>query len=159
MISPREPPTLARPNLEAITTSSRRPVFASAAPRNSSDLPPPYISAVTKWVRPASSAALTTDAVSSGPIRMPKLLHPSPSTETASPDAPTLRISTDHLSVRVVMPSGRDQMVEQPFLDVRRKAEGRHRLRYVVWIAQPPPYVRTHVVRPGHSLPYSGQGR
>ena len=43
----------------AITTSSRAS-GCSAAPRNSSDLPPPYISAVSKWVIPASSAAWTT---------------------------------------------------------------------------------------------------
>src|SRR5690348_15907239 len=94
MISDREPPCPARPNLLAMITSSRLPAFESAAPRNSSLLPPPYISAVSNSVMPASSAALTTSAVSSGPMRMPKLLQPRPSTDTAKPELPTLRIST-----------------------------------------------------------------
>src|SRR4051812_593056 len=80
-------------------TSSRFADLPSAAPRNSSLLPPPYISAVSKNVIPTSSAASTTDWVSSGPIRIPKLLQPRPSTDTARPDPPTLRASTRNLHV------------------------------------------------------------
>src|SRR4051812_6728101 len=106
MISVREPPSSGRPNLDATTTSSRLADLASAAPRNSSLLPPPYISAVSKNVIPASSAASTTACVSSGPIRIPKLLQPRPSTDTARPDRPTLRASmeTSALSLSVHEP-------------------------------------------------------
>src|SRR5689334_6587295 len=106
MISDREPPWPARPNLLAMITSSRLPDFESAAPRNSSLLPPPYISAVSNSVMPASTAALTTSAVSPGPMRMPKLLQPRPSTDTARPELPTLRISTANLRTEPANLSG-----------------------------------------------------
>ena len=78
-------------NLVAMTTSSRR--RPSALPENSSDLPPPYISAVSKWVIPTSRAASTTARVWAASIRIPKLLQPSPTTETAGPSTPRRRAS------------------------------------------------------------------
>ena len=41
----------------------RLPPAPRALPRNTSDCPPPYISAVSKWVMPASRAACTTATV------------------------------------------------------------------------------------------------
>src|SRR4051794_1473828 len=49
------------------------------------------MSAVSKWFTPASSAASTTCLDASSSIRMPKLLHPRPATETSR--LPTVRIS------------------------------------------------------------------
>ena len=63
-----------------MTTSSRRPT--SARPRYSSDSPSPYTSAVSKCVTPASSAAATTSRVAAASSRRPKLLVPSPASET-----------------------------------------------------------------------------
>ena len=49
------------------------------------------MSAVSKWFTPASSAASTTRFDAASSIRMPKLLHPRPATDTSR--LPTLRIS------------------------------------------------------------------
>ena len=49
------------------------------------------MSAVSKWLTPASRAASTTAFDASSSMRMPKLLQPSPATETSSD--PTLRVS------------------------------------------------------------------
>src|SRR2546423_4134862 len=76
-------------NLVAMTTSSRCP--ARARPRYSSDLVPPYTSAVSKKVMPASRAACTTFLVPSPSSRIPKLLHPRPTSDTFS--VPSLRVS------------------------------------------------------------------
>src|SRR5438105_15681729 len=51
------------------------------------------MSAVSNSVTPSSSARCTTAAVCSLSIRIPKLLQPSPATETWSPERPTLRYS------------------------------------------------------------------
>src|SRR5580698_2627423 len=53
------------------------------------------MSAVSKRVMPASSAAPTTESVSTGPRRPPKLLQPKPTTLTLS--EPIVRVSTGHL--------------------------------------------------------------
>ena len=53
------------------------------------------MSAVSKKLMPASSAASTTALVSARPIRMPKLLQPRPTTLTSS--EPIVRVSTDAL--------------------------------------------------------------
>src|SRR5438874_12348055 len=74
-------------------TMFRRWGFRAGA-RNSSDLPAPYMSAVSKKVMPASMQALTTSAVRSASSRPPKLLQPRPTSDTLSPDFPRLRYST-----------------------------------------------------------------
>ena len=75
------------PNLVASTTSRRR--RPSASPSSRSDPPLlPYESAVSKKVIPTSRAAETTSRVPSRSSLFPKLLHPRPTTETTSPDAP-----------------------------------------------------------------------
>src|SRR3989304_661306 len=51
------------------------------------------MSAVSNSVTPRSSARLTTAADCSLSIRIPKLLQPSPATETCRPERPTLRYS------------------------------------------------------------------
>src|SRR5579872_6621067 len=81
------------PNLVATTTCSRRP--RNAFPRYSSLFLPPHISAVSRKLTPASSAACTTLAVASASRRQPKLLHPRPTTETCS--EPILRFSMNPL--------------------------------------------------------------
>src|SRR6266566_6952795 len=76
------------PNLVARTTWSRRP--ASTSPSSSSLLPPPpYMSAVSSRVIPASMAASTTERVASASSLRPKLLQPSPATDTSSPESPS----------------------------------------------------------------------
>src|ERR1039457_2689360 len=76
------------PNFVASTTWSRRP--ASTSPRISSDPPPPpYVSAVSSRVTPASRAASTTARVPATSSRRPKVLPPSPATDTSSPELPT----------------------------------------------------------------------
>src|ERR671934_574108 len=50
------------------------------------------MSAVSKSVMPASSAASTTARVASRSIRPPKLLQPSPTTETSGPSRPNRRV-------------------------------------------------------------------
>src|SRR2546423_152633 len=77
------------PNFVAMRASSRRP--ASARPRNSSLLVPPYISAVSRKLIPASSASRTTLDVASASSLPPKLLQPRPTTDTSSD--PTFRLS------------------------------------------------------------------
>src|SRR5438105_1900972 len=52
------------------------------------------MSAVSKSVTPASSAASTTARVPSRSTRMPKLLQPSPTTETSGPSVPNRRVRT-----------------------------------------------------------------
>src|ERR671935_3206368 len=52
------------------------------------------MSAVSISVTPASSAASTTARVPSRSTRMPKLLLPSPTTETSGPSAPKRRVRT-----------------------------------------------------------------
>jgi len=49
------------------------------------------MSAVSSSVMPASIAASTTALVASRSSRRPKLLQPSPATETISPESPTGR--------------------------------------------------------------------
>ena len=67
-------------------------------PNCSSDPPrPPYISAVSNKVIPFSIARSTTARVPSRSKRIPKLLHPSPTVETRSPDVPKFRYSIDFL--------------------------------------------------------------
>src|SRR5699024_4412896 len=78
-------------NFVLSTTSSRR--FPSAAPMYSSEVPPPYISAVSRCVTPASSAACRTAELDSKSSRMPKLLHPRPTTDTSGPSLPSRRVS------------------------------------------------------------------
>src|SRR5438445_13343226 len=90
------------PNFVAMTTSSRR--LPRAVPRNSSDLPPPYISAVSKNVMPSSTDCCTTAVESSASMRMPKLLHPSPRAETVSPLRPSCRYSIRSESMTAVSP-------------------------------------------------------
>src|SRR3954447_15072671 len=51
------------------------------------------MSAVSSNVMPSSSAASTTARVRSRSTRPPKLLQPSPTTETVSPEAPSWRYS------------------------------------------------------------------
>src|SRR6202035_4082146 len=53
------------------------------------------ISAVSKWVIPASRHAWTTAALASLSIRIPKLLHPTPTTETRGPPTPMGRCFTE----------------------------------------------------------------
>src|SRR5438876_8635388 len=50
------------------------------------------MSAVSKSVMPASSAASTTARVASRSMRPPKLLQPSPTTETSGPSRPNRRV-------------------------------------------------------------------
>src|ERR687885_236794 len=50
------------------------------------------MSAVSNSVTPASSAASTTARVPSRSTRPPKLLHPSPTTETSGPSVPNRRV-------------------------------------------------------------------
>src|ERR687886_1946661 len=52
------------------------------------------MSAVSKRVTSASSAASTTARVPSRSTRPPKLLQPSPTTETSGPSAPSRRVRT-----------------------------------------------------------------
>src|SRR5208282_5254134 len=52
------------------------------------------MSAVSNRLMPSSSALCTTARVCSASHRMPKLLHPSPTAETLSPELPSLRYST-----------------------------------------------------------------
>src|SRR6478609_9195605 len=52
------------------------------------------MSAVSKRVIPASSAASTTARVPSRSTRMPKLLQPRPTTETSGPSLPKRRVRT-----------------------------------------------------------------
>src|SRR5208282_4888774 len=52
------------------------------------------MSAVSNRLMPSSSALCTTARVCSASHRMPKLLHPSPTAETLSPEVPSLRYST-----------------------------------------------------------------
>src|SRR3954453_12195001 len=77
------------PNFVAMTTSSRR--LPSALPRNCSERVLPYMSAGSKTVIPASSAAWTTALLSSSSFRVPKLLQPSPTNDTVR--LPILRVS------------------------------------------------------------------
>src|ERR1700722_8213757 len=51
------------------------------------------MSAVSKSVIPSSSARWTTARDCSASMRMPKLLQPSPASETCSPEFPSLRYS------------------------------------------------------------------
>src|ERR1043166_278751 len=89
-LAPPANSSLARkPNFVATIASFRR--LPSALPRNRSLFVPPYISAVSKKLIPASSAALTTSAVWFSSIVMPKLLQPRPTTETER--VPMLRFS------------------------------------------------------------------
>src|SRR5204863_4472152 len=64
----------------ATMASPRR--LARALPRKRSLSVPPYMSAVSKKLIPASSAAWTTSADCFSSIVMPKLLQPRPTTET-----------------------------------------------------------------------------
>src|ERR671935_614093 len=52
------------------------------------------MSAVSNSVTPASRAAFTTARVPSRSTRMPKLLQPSPTTETSGPPSPNRRVRT-----------------------------------------------------------------
>src|SRR5919201_1522601 len=53
------------------------------------------MSAVSRSVTPASSAASTTARVPSRSTRMPKLLPPSPTTDTSGPSVPNRRVRTN----------------------------------------------------------------
>src|ERR1700730_13302648 len=55
------------------------------------------MSAVSNNVMPDSIAWSTTLRVASRSIFMPKLLHPSPTSETCNPEFPSLRSSTQRL--------------------------------------------------------------
>src|ERR1041384_2585032 len=78
------------PNLEASTISLRR--SPSISPSTVSEPPrPPYTSAVSNSVMPQSSALWMTAREFSSSIRWPKLLQPSPTTDTRRPDLPRLR--------------------------------------------------------------------
>src|SRR4029453_3278078 len=61
------------------------------------------MSAVSISVTPASSAASTTARVPSRSTRMPKLLQPSPTTDTSGPSAPNrrVRIAADVMASRM----------------------------------------------------------
>jgi hypothetical protein len=78
-----------KPNFVAMTTSDR--CSLNARPRNSSERVPPYASAVSNNVMPASRAASTTASVPAWSTRMPKLLQPSPTSETVR--LPSERVS------------------------------------------------------------------
>src|SRR3546814_19462236 len=54
------------------------------------------MSAVSRGVMPRSSALWTTARVSSRPMRPPKLLQPSPTSDTRRPDRPRFRYSMAH---------------------------------------------------------------
>src|SRR3546814_4018962 len=54
------------------------------------------MSAVSRSVMPRSIALWTTARVSSRPMRPPKLLQPSPTSDTRRPDRPRFRYSTAH---------------------------------------------------------------
>src|SRR5436305_7204876 len=58
------------------------------------------MSAVSKRVMPASSAASRTAAVPSRSSRLPKLLQPRPTTETSSSESPRRRLGSSAISVR-----------------------------------------------------------
>src|SRR3954452_232861 len=58
------------------------------------------MSAVSKWFTPASSAASTTCLAAASSMRIPKLLHPRPATDTSR--LPTLRVSIASTFGRVV---------------------------------------------------------
>src|SRR5262245_17289508 len=83
------------PNLVPMRTRLRRPPRTS--PMNSSDLPLPYMSAVSKKSMPASSAASITLRLASRSIFMPKLLQPSPTRLTSRSELPRRRCSMRHL--------------------------------------------------------------
>src|SRR5262245_498705 len=88
----QSPPAIGMPNFVATSTSARR--FSSALPRNSSEPPPPpYTSAVSNRVTPRSSAFATTARVCAWSQRCPKLLQPSPTSETRSPERPSGLVS------------------------------------------------------------------
>ncbi len=106
-LPPRTPSGGRIPTLVVMTTSSRRE--PSARPRNSSDFPPPYPSAVSKWLIPASKAASTTAWVASASSFMPKLLQPMPATVTSS--EPTLRVS---ITVIATFPFGASRYPAPP---------------------------------------------
>ena len=72
--------------------SPPRPAGHRARRRGTSPTcPPPYISAVSKCVMPASSAACTTAREASSSIFIPKLLQPRPTTDTDGPSPPSTR--------------------------------------------------------------------
>src|SRR6266850_590792 len=80
-------------NFVAMTASFRRP--ASAFPMCSSDAPSPYAFAVSKKLMPWSSAAWTMRveaACSATRSGSPKLMAPSPMTETSTSDQPSFRL-------------------------------------------------------------------
>src|SRR3954453_16449690 len=58
------------------------------------------MSAVSKRVMPASSAASRTAAVASRSSRLPKLLQPRPTTETSSSESPRRRLGSSAIGLR-----------------------------------------------------------
>src|SRR4051812_23548666 len=78
------------------------------------------MSAVSKNVAPASIAASRTAAVSSAPIRRPKLLQPSPMAGTSSAESPSRRVGR---SVAIPPIASRSVLetyaIPQEFLDFR----------------------------------------
>src|SRR5215469_477213 len=83
---------MGNPNFVASTISLRRspkicPIMVSDPPRL------PYVSAVSNSVIPTSMALSITLRVASKSMNCPKLLQPSPITETSSPEFPRLRFS------------------------------------------------------------------
>src|SRR6266545_1216413 len=84
-------PPMSEPNFVATIASSRR--VPKAAPSSSSDRPcgSPYESAVSNRLIPTSSAVWTASSTLLSSIRRPKLLQPTPTTETARPEPPSRR--------------------------------------------------------------------
>src|SRR6266550_3091684 len=80
------------PNLVAMITSDRWPPPTRKCPISSSLLPSAYMSAVSKKLTPTSIAASITSRVRASSMRPPKLLHPTPTTDTWR--EPILRVST-----------------------------------------------------------------
>ncbi len=80
-LAPRPWPGISFPNFVATITSRRR--GPRKRPRSSSLSPFAYMSAVSKKFIPTSSAASITSWLRNSSIRPPKLLQPTPTTETA----------------------------------------------------------------------------
>src|SRR3954447_27045525 len=78
------------------------------------------MSALSKNVPPAASAASSTAAVSSAPIRRPKLLHPSPTTDTSSAESPSRRVGRSvGIPPIASRPVPETYAIPQEFLDFR----------------------------------------
>src|SRR6185437_15488033 len=92
--SRRAPSRIGDANLVARITSLRR--LPRIFPSSVSEPPlSPYESAVSKKSIPASSAAWITARVPASSSRPPKLLQPSPTSETCRPEGPSARVLID----------------------------------------------------------------